>query len=541
MRLISGRWRWPVLLVTVVAVSLTIADCGLVGVAGDAEALTNVREDWVVGEAEAIAWHQVKDEHGPALTGNDSWRHFMTFVEEKLRGYGVVDLHHNAWAFDRWHTSEWPDKSHWSLISDGERVEVASYGANSGDTGPDGVTARLVFYDPQHPPADLTGRIVVFRTRFEPAMAARLAGYDFEYRSPYESYPEPGHPTRTEPTSQSFEIFAQLPQTHGFIDIAVKGKAAGALWVFDAGSEQMAGMYTFPAPPIYNVPTLYLDRNAGARVIKHARAGAVATLRLQADVTRSTAYQLIGFLPGRDYGKPTDEVIQLTTHTDGPSISQDNGALGLLGIVKYISNVPQQKRPRTLMVFLDCRHFMPGQEAAFADQDWFARQPQRRGPVVGMIGMEHLGQIEFLELGDAMAPSRRVSPSSLWTTHNEKMIGLAIKAVIDNKLPSAAVRDIDRPGIHGGEQGPWYGVAKVGREIGLPTFATMGYMGAYWATSSGIERFDATLFRRQVATFVQLTGELMTANLSELEANRPSDSAGGDSPPSLDEVADEGS
>jgi hypothetical protein len=31
-----------------------------------------------------------------------------------------------------------------------------------------------------------------------------------------------------------------------------------------------------------------------------------------------------------------------------------------------------------------------------------------------------------------------------------------------------------------------------------------------------IERFDAKLFRRQVATVVQLTGELMTADLSTI-------------------------
>lgn len=40
--------------------------------------------------------------------------------------------------------------------------------------------------------------------------------------------------------------------------------------------------------------------------------------------------------------------------------------------------------------------------------------------------------------------------------------------------------------------------------------AIMGTMGGYWGTSAGLERLDPELFRRQVATFVQITGGLMT-------------------------------
>ncbi len=46
----------------------------------------------------------------------------------------------------------------------------------------------------------------------------------------------------------------------------------------------MAGLYTFPVPDHYAVPTLLLDRTAGAGVIEAAGAGARATLRLEAEV-----------------------------------------------------------------------------------------------------------------------------------------------------------------------------------------------------------------------------------------------------------------
>jgi hypothetical protein len=63
-------------------------------------------------------------------------------------------------------------------------------------------------------------------------------------------------------------------------------------------------------------------------------------------------------------------------------------------------------------------------------------------------------------------------------------------------------------------------MAKFAPATGVPAFAIMGFMGAYWATSSDIERFDVSLFRHQVATFVQLTGELMTVDLSEVATAR---------------------
>lgn len=480
--------------------------------------LTEIRDDWIVSEAEATAWHALKDENGPALTGNASWHEFVGFVERELAESGVVDIERNAWTFDRWQTSEWPDRSGWSLVSDGEAVDVASYGANSGSTGPDGVTADLLYYDRNDPPSDVRGKIVVFEIVVESGTIDAVGNADYEYLSHADSYPQPGRdvPEGLD-NALSAKMFLQLLQVPSLIEVAVNGGAGGALFVLDAGRELAAGMYTFPVPAHYDVPSLYLDRTAGLTVIEHAKAGARATLRLEATVEESTAYQLIGYLPGRDYGTPADEQVQLVTHTDGPSISQDNGAFGILGIIRYMSQVPQAERPRTLMVYLDCRHFMPGMERAFASQDWFARNADARESIVGLVGVEHLGQIEYVEEGDALLASGRIYPTQIWASNNENLVRSAVEAVGDNELPSAYVRNVAVPGLNGRDQGRWYGMAKHAPSLGLPAFGMMGFMGAYWATSSGLERFDAGLFRTQVATLAQLAGLLMTADLDQIK------------------------
>lgn len=479
--------------------------------------LVTVRDDWLVSEDQILAWHEFKDGLGPALTGSRAWHAFMEMLDDEFSAAGLVDMRYNRWTFDRWTTSQWPDDSDWSLHVGDRRIDVANAGANSGATPSEGVSAPLLHYDFDDPPGTLEGRIVVFRTRFTQAVADRMEALDYEYRSDPETFPERGRAVPRVRAPQSWQIFPQLVQTRQFIEIARAGGAAGALFVFDAGAEQMAGMYTFPVPDHYEVPTLLLDRDAGDAVVSAARAGQEATLRLEAERVESEAYQIVGVLPGRDYGTPADEMLKLTTHTDGPSISQDNGALGLLAVIRYMAEIPREHRPRSLLVFLDSRHFMPGAEEAFAEHDFDVRYPDLLASVHAMIGMEHLGQVEFQEYERRLKLTGRVDTSLLWTTDHERLVDLAIEAVMDNTLPATRVLNVARPGLRGVSQGAWYGMAKHAPELGLPGVAIMGTMGVYWAKSSGVERVDPRLFRDQVATFVQLVGRLMHEDLGALE------------------------
>lgn len=472
---------------------------------------------------EIIRWHEEKP--GAALTGSPAWQRFMAFMASELAAAGVVDIERHAWGFQRWETSQWPDRSGWSLTVAGDSVPVASYGANSGSTPADGLTAPLVVFDEENPEA-VRGKIAVLRLVAPPEQTAALAGLDQEYRAPDGPWPWPGAgdepsapatdrlaPSAEAIDSVSWQIFPQLMQLPGAIQRARAAGAAGALIVLDANRGLAEGLYSFPVPDHHAMPTLFLDRETGAQVLAAAREGAEATLTLRAEMLPSEAYQLVAYLPGRHYGTPRDEVIQLVTHTDGPSVSQDNGALGLLGLVRHFGTMAREERPRTLMVFLDCRHYMPGQEPAFREHDATRRGTASGAPIVAVIGMEHLGQVEYVEQGDGLAPSGRVDPSMIWTTDDERLVNLAIDAVQASGLPGATVRNVARPGKAGGSQGRWYGMASPERAGGLPAVAIMGTMGAYWSLDSrldsGLDRLDPVLFQRQLETFVRITEELM--------------------------------
>jgi hypothetical protein len=484
--------------------------------------LTRVNPDWMVSEDEAIAWHRAKVEPGPALTGNPSWLRLMGWLEEKLRRYGCVDVNRSPWTFTRQETSVWPEDSRWGLVADGRRVPVSNFGANCGLTGPAGVTAPLVLWDPETKP-DVAGKIVIYRPIPRPEVRRAFSDSDYERIAPFDSWPVEGQPV---PQAQgaiqtvAAPVWDDMTASSSFVTEIAAHRPAGVVFAMNLNRALTAGLYTFRVPEHYDFPSVYLDRATGDGVIADALAGRSATIRVEGERVPAEAFQLIAYLPGRDYGAARDEKIQLRTHTDGPSISQDNGALGLLALVSYFSRVPQRDRPRTLMIELDCRHFMPGAERTWAHEDYFEKHPEARNGVVAQVAMEHLGQIDYVEAGEEIRPSGRSLPTWIYASANQRLIDYVWQATRDNDLPSAVIRSPGRPGVNGGSQGPWYGMSREGQYLGVPTLGVQGDLGAYWAHSAGLERFDVRAFRRQVATFVQLTGFLMTSDLSLVQAPR---------------------
>lgn len=490
--------------------------------ARDAEArsrwLARVNPDWLPSEAEIVAWHRVKDELGPALTGTPSWRRCLAFLEDELGRCGCVDMERSAWSFTRMESSVWPDASKWSLSSDNRAVPLANYGANCGLTGPEGVTAPLALWDEDAPP-QVAGKIVVFRPRPRADVRAAFAGSDYERATPYASYPEEGAPAPQDPgalASISPVVWDEMTATSEFVRAIAPERPAGVVFALSLNRAAVAGLYTFRVPDHYDFPSAYVARSEAEALIADARAGKTATLRVEGARVQAQAYQLVACLPGRDYGGARDEQIHLRTHTDGPSISQDNGALGLLGVVKYMARLPRRARPRTLFIELDCRHFMPGAEARWAHEDYFVKRPDARDRLVALVAMEHLGQIEYVEAGEEIAPSGRSLATWIYASADEAMIEAAFRAAVDNDVRAAIIRSPGRPGVNGRSQGPWYGMSRQGALRGLPTFGVQGDLGAYWSFAARLDRLDARLFRRQVATFAQLTGFLMTADLRAL-------------------------
>ena len=476
-------------------------------------ALTKVNRKFLPTSAEVRSWHAIKDSKGgPTLTGSPSWHNYLEMLEREWRTLGVTDIFRNPIRYTRWYTTEFPDDSNWSLHVDGKKIRVANYGCNSGHTPDSGVTGELVVYKEGMPAEALRGKIAVIVKPTSPGLSQGRD--DYEFLSNADTFPNPLKPYDDEAALSPFPIMG----LGAALEPLTKAGAAGAVIAMSLPYEATTGLYTFGVPALHQMPTLYVDRDTGAELAAAANAGKQATLRLIATTEEAEGYQLFGYLPGRDYGTPDDKQILLITHTDGPSISQENGAIGILSVLKYFSHIPKAERPRTLMIFYDCRHFMPGAERAFAKEDYAASHPDVYSKVIASIGIEHLGQTK-VEEGSGKPFHRTSVPdlTTVYTTNNQHMVDLAVASLKESNVPRTQVQAPGRKGIHGGEQGPWYGLGSIANRNRIPGAAWIGALTGYWTTVARLDSLDVNLFLTQMASTSQFCGNLMLADLESIK------------------------
>ncbi len=470
-----------------------------------ADPLDEIDSDLLPTVEEIHAWHASKDERGPTFAGSPSWLNFMSIVETELASRGVVDVIKDAYSYPRQTTSFYYDEGQWSLKIDDDDIPVASYWAYSGSTGPEGITAPLVLYETGTALNELEGKIAIFEV---PALPDERPSM----------FQEPGYEFATDAdtvTSNAALSSDQWYQTNyvtrfGRFDVIVKeSRAAGALVVFSMGPGRAAGLYTFPLlnPVFIGAPGLYLDAAAGARVKRAARDGKSATMTLRDEIEQTEAYLYTGFLPGKDYGTDDDEYVFVITHADGPNLTQDNGAFGVMSVVRYMSNIPRSERRRTLAVMIDSQHFMPHRHMT----DWYGIHPDIVEKIVATIGIEHLGQREYVERGGDFVQSGLPEPTLVFVQDNDFLIDEAIEAVKRFDLRRTMVQSPPRGG-----QGNWSGMSDIAVKRNYPGYGMSTLMSAYWSTHARLDSFDARQFRKQLGVAAHLTAVLMQADLEDM-------------------------
>ena len=502
---------------------------------------------------QAWDWNVFKSRGGPTYAGSAGWKRYTEFLISKMQEFGAVDFNSVEIPYDHYIVEDWPDRrSHLhdsgvaleKLVSDGMPVPVvASYGMTSGFTPSEGVTAQMLYYDPARPPSagEVAGKILVFQTApypDAPYSNSFLDNYtltDYEWRSPGK-WPPLFTPPPASVTS-SYHCRWVWSQLNGFAAIGIRGRAAGMVVVFDLSPGAAFGLaqrsvYTADGKAglgarYINCPTLTLDRVHGAKVVADAKAGKAATLTLTARFQRDTGKAFLAYLPGRNYGTPQDEQVLLATHTDAMSLIEENGGLGMLGILSYFNHVPRTARPRTLIFYFDCRHFMPGGEASWPQFDYYAIHQERLKPVIATVGMEHMGGRQTIETGPGgnqygysseLAENGGVI-TSLMDIHNNNiwLIEAIARAAADNHWPRVDVKSGNTgPGINGGFQGTVKSPMNKGRAYGIPGVGLAGDWPGGWTqtyaqvdTEAGMHGFDQDYFVQQVAGLSQLAGELM--------------------------------
>jgi len=518
-----------------------------------ASALSKIHQPYMITPKQALDWHIFKAECGPTYAGSAGWKRFTDFLISKMPEFGAVDLDYVEIPYDHYIVEDWPDRrTHMpgspnaveKLVTDGSPVPVvASYGMTSGFTGAEGITAQMLHYDPAHPPAEsqIAGKILVFETQKQPGPPYNdnfLDNYtptDYEWRSPGK-WPELWVPPSRTQTSSFYGrwVWSQLGR---FAEAGIKGHAAGIVIVYDLSPGMAFGLaqrsvYTENGraglgATYVNCPTLTLDRVNGAKVLADAKAGRMATLTLRARFQRDTGKAIVAYLPGKNYGTPQDEQVLLATHTDAMSLIEENGGLGMLGIMSYFNRLPKSARTRTLVFYFDCRHFMPGAEASWPQYDYYTIHPEKLKTIVATLGIEHMGGRQTIETGPGgntyahskARPEDGGVITSLIDVNNNNiwMVEMIARAATDNHWPRVDVKSgRGVPGVNGGFQVAVKSPMNKGRGYKIPGCGLAGDWPGAWTqtfaqvdTEAGPHGFDENYFVAQVAGLTQIAGEFM--------------------------------
>ncbi len=514
---------------------------GLMGVAGSAFAeeaaeahveaaapsalnLTPIDESLLMPEELGQEWHEFKDSCGPLYPGYPHFDEFLTFVKDKLTEYGCVDILENHWDFESYIVNDWPEHengSHWLTI-DGESLPVATHLHLAAGTDDEGVTGELMMYnlaDGEPEEGAFEGKIVCMRPQpmpeppFEDSFLGSYVVTDTNYRSD----PEPPAPMLTivDPeVNNSWNTRWDFGQWGTMNKYAETGKAAGLIVLSNLTWGCAMGLIdrqNFRA----SAPAIVVDRVTADTVEAAALEGKEANMGLKAEFKVCDNWNFLYFLPGKNYGTDADEYITINIHVDAMALTQDNGALGALGVCHYFSQIPQEKRHKTLVFCIDTRHFIEGFETGNFDMDPYQVFPEVVDKVTVTIGLEHLGEMEGAEdyANNDMVPTGRPEYSFMKADDNDWCTKILIQAAIDSGLERADIKIDGRPGNQGKYKGLVRAVQASTHKLGKAVIGEAGnWPGAHTQMYNGLKYFGAKKFRDEVALWTQVTSNMMDAD-----------------------------
>lgn len=484
-----------------------------------------LNRDLLMTQAEGLKWHEYKATLGPLYPGYENFDVYMDWLRARFRDMGCVDFLEHRWPFNSYRVQDWPDHNSGALglVSDGKKLPVGTFMMCSGSTGPEGLTAPLVYHDgaagdPE--PGAFAGKIAVIKSMpfpeppYDEEFLKSYVITDTDYRS--EPAPPAGLLETVDPAvSNSWNTRWEFFQWATLLKQAQVGGAAGMIVASSLTYGCLEGLYD--RCKRHPEPCLVVDRVTSETLIADAKAGKTATMTLISEFFDCENQNFICFLPGADYGTDKDEYVSLNAHVDAMSLTQDNGSLGLLGVCRYFAALPQAARRKTLLFCIDTRHFIEGGD--FSPENWphdpYQVFPELVPKVTATIGLEHMGEMEAREdyAHNTMVPTGLPELTFMRSDDNYFCARILIEAAVESGLERADIKIDSRPGLHGMFKGRVRAIMAMCHKLGVCEIGQAGnWPGAHTQTFSTLQYFGPKKFRDEVEVWTRVTGELMEAD-----------------------------
>lgn len=464
-------------------------------------------------EATLRRWEEHMVGLGPRLDGSPALKSWHDFLAGELRGAGLDVLPSKPIKLD-W----WEHQSCSLTIDDGTgetAVQVAAYYPYSGYTRTDGVIGPIVDAG--------AGRCRDFAFRdFKEKIA--FVQFDlpplkcgiFCLRASHVHDPDA---TFTWATDYKRAWTAILSPETSIIDPAFtttlraarRAGAIGVVFSFDGSFDATQGQYLpfngWPGNSAH-VPALYVDRATGDLIKARIATGVRARLKLCVqEHLGSTTDDIIATLPGQS----ADEVIVVSSHTDGSSAAEENGGLGVVALARYFASLPLASRPRTMVFALVPGHFYGGIGGDTAR--FIKHHPKIIAKTVGSLTMEHLGQSEWLDDGGGLYGTGRCELAILFGS-DTPIQQLMRDAVVAEDLRRTIV---SRPIL-----GTYFGVGAAFHKAGVPnaSYITGPNTLCSFADNQHLGKFRVERMAAELRVFARLATAMAATPASVLRGGR---------------------
>jgi hypothetical protein len=372
---------------------------------------------WLPDAAQLERWLKQLHDFGPIrATGTPQARAFEEWLATQVTALGFT-LERDQYRLTSWECDVVKDCAIAVTEDAGGKksVEVVAYYPFSGSTRGSAPLSGRVMYVPNGNQIDAAKAFV---GRTDPgALANAIVVIDMPLSTPAGSDPArvkyhpqtfpatlPPLPDRPNPFSQGGRAQMEL----------LEGKCKGLVLCYTDISNDAARHSYLPFSDQHRkIPCLFVGAE-GSRYLQSVSGKATLTMRLDAKLTpNARADSLAATMKGK-----SDEVIFLTTHTDGPNEVNDNGALGVLALATYWSRMPAGDRQRTLFLSLPTGHYAGG---AVADKETgsgeragtsgiIRKRPEVMKRTVAFLQLEQMGGMEWVDRNGKYAPTGNVAP-----------------------------------------------------------------------------------------------------------------------------------
>lgn len=444
---------------------------------------------------------------GSRTTGSEGHNRFIAWLQQQVTDMGLT-VYRDKYTFDRW------EEKNSSVIIDNEEIHVSSAFPYSGETDSNGVTGELVYTKPGKY-EEAKGNIAVVEIKnlknFPMALVMNIRD---TFRAPG------GVP------SDEGDLVLTTGLKHAKLEEAKEQGVKAVIIVWDGVSDDKAEKQYLPFTEHYfGIPAVWVNKTEGQKVINAAKEHKAGTVILEAEKQEHAPTESFYV---KIEGKNKKESIIINTHTDGINVVEEDGAIGMLSMIRYLQ---QQEQPERTMIFTFVTgHFrLPEfKGTSQATSTWMQAHPElwdgKDGHLNAVAGLtvEHLGSLEWKDNASGeYAPTGAISTEFTYAG-NEIMEAIWMKAVEDrSNTRTVILRGHNK--FQFGESQPLFnaGIPMIGL-IPMPDYLLVD------SANREMDKFDVNLMREQVGSLLKALQLIDRTETTELgAADRYSFSLGG--------------